>query len=207
MPKVSPQYSESQRSAILAGATRCFAKKGFHRATMRDVLRETGISAGALYLYFKSKDELIEAIARNRHRRERQWMTDSLEDAALKDGLRRLVRRFGAALMDRNERQERRLSIQLWAEALSDQAIKKSVTAGIHEPIRLLTGLLKAGQRRGEFPLSLDCEAAARAVVALFQGFILQQAWEPGVSVEGYIEVVESMLVALSDSSKRENAR
>ena len=51
----------SRRSAtrIVAAAVRVFAEKGYHGATMQDVVRESGLSIGAMYTYFKGKDELF----------------------------------------------------------------------------------------------------------------------------------------------------
>jgi AcrR family transcriptional regulator len=202
MPKVSQEHSDTQRRTILEAAIRCFAKEGFHRATMRDVVRESGMSAGALYVYFKSKDDLIEAIAEDRHARERQWITGSLHKDDLAKSMQALLAVFGKALMDRNEREERRLSVQLWAEALSNNKVRESVQAGVDVPRDLLTGLLKAAQKRGEFSRSLDCRAAAQVLIALFQGLVLQLAWDPEVSVARYMKVVEAMLLALIETPK-----
>jgi AcrR family transcriptional regulator len=202
MPKVSQAYSDAQRKGILEAAIRCFAREGFHRTTMRDVIRESGMSAGALYVYFKSKEELIEAIAEERHLHERQWIVSSLDETDLAASIRVLIALFGKALMDRAARQERRLSVQLWAEALRDEKVRQSVLAGVDMPIGLLTRLLKAAQKRGEFPRSLDCHAASRVLVALFQGAVLQIAWAPEVAVDPYLTVVESMLLALIEKTK-----
>ncbi len=59
MPRVSAAHEEEVRRRIVAAALRVFAEKGFHRATMQDVVRESGLSVGAIYTYFKSKDELF----------------------------------------------------------------------------------------------------------------------------------------------------
>jgi AcrR family transcriptional regulator len=204
MPKVSQEHSDAQRRAILAAAIRCFARDGFHRTTMRDVLRESGASAGALYLYFKSKEELVEAIAESRHVQEREWIAAALDQPDLAAGIRILVALFGKALMDRASRQERRLSVQLWAEALRDQRVHKSVMDGVDMPTELLTRLFKAAQKRGEFPRALDCHAASRVLIALFQGMVLQIAWDPNVDVKPHLKVVESMAIALIEKEKGE---
>ncbi len=203
MPKVSQEHSNMQRKAILDAAIRCFAKTGFHRTTMRDVVRESGMSAGALYLYFKSKDELIEAIAANRHQRERQWIVSALNQDDFEGSVRALIESFARALMDRGERQERRLSVQLWAESLQDDKIRRSVLSGIDTPADLLTEFLKAAQKQGKVPKPLDCRAASRVLVALYQGLVLQLAWDPGISLTPHLKVIESMLLALSAGSKR----
>src|SRR5688500_17239313 len=59
MPRLTPAHEQEVRERIVRASLRVFAEKGFHRATMQDVVRESGLSVGAIYTYFKSKDELI----------------------------------------------------------------------------------------------------------------------------------------------------
>src|SRR5258705_1436233 len=59
MPRVSPQHEQAVRDRIVRAALGVFAEHGFHRATMQDVVRASGLSVGAIYTYFKSKSELI----------------------------------------------------------------------------------------------------------------------------------------------------
>ena len=63
MPKLKPDTQRARREHILDAAERCFARAGFHRCTMHDICKEAGISPGALYVYFSSKEELIAGIA------------------------------------------------------------------------------------------------------------------------------------------------
>ena len=48
MARVSQEHLDARRRQILEGAARCFARDGFHSTTMQDILRETGLSAGAV---------------------------------------------------------------------------------------------------------------------------------------------------------------
>ena len=57
-----PDVSEERKSQILDAAMNTFARMGFHKARMDDVAEEAGLSKGALYWYFKSKDAIIGAI-------------------------------------------------------------------------------------------------------------------------------------------------
>lgn len=63
MPKLKPETQVARRGHILDAAERCFARSGFHRTTMQDICREAEVSAGALYIYFASKEDLISGIA------------------------------------------------------------------------------------------------------------------------------------------------
>lgn len=57
-PIVSDSYKEKKKREILDSALVCFAKKGFQVATVDDIVEHSGISKGAIYNYFKSKDEI-----------------------------------------------------------------------------------------------------------------------------------------------------
>jgi AcrR family transcriptional regulator len=59
MPKVSDAHREARRHEIATAALRCFARKGFAATSMADIIAESGLSAGAIYGHYKSKDELI----------------------------------------------------------------------------------------------------------------------------------------------------
>jgi AcrR family transcriptional regulator len=63
MPRVSQEHRDQRRQQILDAARRCFIREGFHQTSMTDILTEAGLSAGAVYGYFKSKNEIIAAIA------------------------------------------------------------------------------------------------------------------------------------------------
>ena len=59
MPRVSQQHEQEVRDRIVRAALAVFAERGFHRATMQDIVRASGLSVGAIYTYFKSKSDLI----------------------------------------------------------------------------------------------------------------------------------------------------
>src|SRR5712692_9632814 len=58
-----------RRTQILDAALICFAKRGFHQASMHDIGAEAGISVGLIYRYFENKDAVISAMA-DRHKKE-----------------------------------------------------------------------------------------------------------------------------------------
>ena len=67
MRRVNAQLQSDRRTEILDAAERCFARSGFHGASMQEICAEAGMSPGNLYRYFRSKEELIAGISeRNR---------------------------------------------------------------------------------------------------------------------------------------------
>ena len=63
MPKVTEAHLEARRSQILDAAWTCFARKGYHQATMQDICQESGLSPGAIYRYFESKEAILKAFS------------------------------------------------------------------------------------------------------------------------------------------------
>jgi AcrR family transcriptional regulator len=59
-PKTSqPDRAEERRQQIMQAALACFARKGYHKTTMDDIVAESGLSKGTLYWYFENKDALF----------------------------------------------------------------------------------------------------------------------------------------------------
>ena len=53
---------EDKRQQLLGAAVRVFARKGFHASRVGDIAEEAGVAHGLLYHYFKSKDQVLEAV-------------------------------------------------------------------------------------------------------------------------------------------------
>ena len=77
MPKVVPGYKEEAKSKIINASRVVFAKKGYHDATMDDVAKELGVSKGALYSYFKSKEDLLKEISLQGHQTLRTILSET----------------------------------------------------------------------------------------------------------------------------------
>ena len=68
-PGKREQTKLANRAAILEAAREIFGELGFETATVRDIIRRTGLSVGAFYNYFRSKEEVFEALADDGARR------------------------------------------------------------------------------------------------------------------------------------------
>ena len=63
-PKVPEEHLEARREQILGAAIACFAEKGFHKTSMKDICNKAQLSPGAVYNYFESKDDIVEAVCK-----------------------------------------------------------------------------------------------------------------------------------------------
>ncbi len=160
---------------------------------MEDIVRESGLSPGAIYCYFRSKHDIVEAISAERHARDQALLADLISSPSLSEGLDRVALALCHLLQDPKERQRRKVSIQFWAESLHDVRIRKVAERGLRQRNRL-TEALQNAQQRGDIPGSLDVDSVSRVMFALLQGFILQQAWEPGLDVSAYVTIAMALL-------------
>jgi AcrR family transcriptional regulator len=197
MPRVTEEYLVARRAQILDAAMVCFAREGFHRATVQDIVAETGLSAGAIYRYFPAKEDIIAAIEEERHHQEGERLAEVAGRGDLREALHRLARSMLGQLADPDERRWRRVTVQLWGEALRDDRIMESVRDGIDEPIAIIAALVRQAQRAGTAPAGIEPEAFARVCAAIFQGLVLQQAWEPELDVDAYIDAALALVDGL----------
>lgn len=160
---------------------------------MEDIVRESGLSPGAIYCYFKSKHDMVEAISSERHARDQALLADLVSSPSLAEGMDRVARTLSGLLQDPKETQRRKVSIQFWAESLHDRRIRKVAERGIRQRDRL-TSALKEAQQRGEICRSLDPDSLSRVMLALLQGFILQQAWELDLNIPAYVTTAMTLL-------------
>jgi AcrR family transcriptional regulator len=177
MPKVSAEHRLGRRRQILAAGRRCVADQGFHKTTMADVIRESGLSAGAVYGYFKSKDEIVAAIADEALGTVDQVFRQILATqdavtpvAALRTALEHVVR-----IAERPGGDVTRVGLQAWAEALHNDTIR----ATAQEKFKLLRNHFADVARRAQADGTVDAETdpddIAQVMFGLIPGFILQR--------------------------------
>jgi AcrR family transcriptional regulator len=201
MPKISQAKRDARQQQILDAALTCFSEDGFHQTGMADIVKRSGLSHGAVYLYFQSKDDLIEALAVDRHGQEALLNEAARYDKDPLEGLHVLVRGYARWLTDPSSDQVRRVSVNGWAEALRNQRVRRSVVDGIDAARAVIVLLVTRAQSQRLISGDLGADAIARTLVALFQGFLLQVVWHQPVDVAAALAVVDRMLGGLAAPS------
>jgi AcrR family transcriptional regulator len=194
MPKITETKREERRLQILDAALRCFSRDGFHGTTTADIVRESGLSQGALYLYFATKDDIVVALADDRHQGEvfLNALAKSEQDPVA--GLMLLVELYGKTLGDQRRTDMRRVGIQGWAEALRNPRIHESVVEGFSAVRAAIVELIARGQQAGQVRADVEPDAAARAMIAIFQGLVLQLAWGEAVNLTAFGALIRGMI-------------
>jgi AcrR family transcriptional regulator len=180
MPRVTPQHEQQVRDRIVRSALSVFAERGFHRATMQDIVRESGLSVGAIYTYFESKSDLILAGCDLITDQELAQLSSRL--AAVSGYRERIATAIGYwfdnLAIEQTQRGSGFLILQAWAEAETDPAIREMLLRRRRETVTSIALLLQEGVMRGELPQWLDLPALAHALAALLDGMLIEAAEE-----------------------------
>jgi TetR/AcrR family transcriptional regulator, repressor for uid operon len=160
--KVDPVRHEEKREEILAAAERCFARSGFHRATIAQICDEAGISPGHLYHYFASKEAIIGAIASAGLEYTKARFAEIAED---QDPIRTLVSEFERLKALNNMKSG--VLLDVLAEAARNPAIGKILQETSEEMRRLMAEFLRRGQARGQIDPDLDADMASALLISM----------------------------------------
>ena len=191
MPKVSQQHRDARREQILAAARRCFLRDGFHATSMQDLFAEAGLSSGAVYSYFASKDDVIVAIAEENLRE----VTAMIRAVATQ----RLTRPVGAVLADILEMLRAKdaregfakLTVIVWSEALRNPLLTARFTAVVTQVRANLVEVIN--QSRGNLPGDVPADVLATTLLSLVPGYLVQLALQGPDAVDGVPDAVRAL--------------
>ncbi|MEO7003356.1 MAG: TetR/AcrR family transcriptional regulator [Ktedonobacterales bacterium] len=164
--------ADERRSQILEAALTVFADKGLHDARMEDIASKAGVSKGLVYLYYKSKDAVIEALLRSLFTLELHNIQAMLKGTdSIGERLLRITRTF-ATEFDRFVVAQP-LMLEFYALAARHRSVREFMTGALEEIRGLFAELIRQGVEQGEFRATTNPDEAAMTVIALLEGIAL----------------------------------
>jgi AcrR family transcriptional regulator len=173
VPKISFAQEQQRRAQILAAAMTCFARQGYHATSMDDVVRESGLSVGAIYSYFASKEDLFLALSDDRAEQTLTYLNEVFRrPGPMADRSREAVDYFFRQLSD-DLIPLARVNVEFLSEAAKSERIKARQQRRCETIRQFLCWLLTDAQQRGEVRADVDVRAAAELMMALNEGILL----------------------------------
>jgi len=166
MPKVVPEYKEEAKSRILEAANKVFAEKGYHEATMDDIAKRLGVSKGAIYLYFASKEDLFEAMCKTAPQAFKAILYSSFSTDT--NPVQSATQFFDKML--KLSASNPGLSFEILSEASRNPTLKRILRQNHAEYEQVLTGFLAEGRKRRIVADNLDIHSLANSLIALWNG-------------------------------------
>jgi TetR/AcrR family fatty acid metabolism transcriptional regulator len=159
-PRSTPPVGD-KREAIMRAATKVFARSGYFNSKVADVAREAGVADGTVYLYFKSKEEILRSIfERNTSDAVRAGREELAKIEDPREKLRRIARhhleRLGA---------DRDLAVVFQVELRgTTKFMEEFSAAGLAEYLGLIREVFEEGQGAGVFRRELKAKLVAKVL-------------------------------------------
>jgi len=191
MPKVSPEYTRARRAKIVAVARELFARKGFSGTSMDDLADATGLSIGALYRYFPSKESLVLGVVEDRDGAVGGEF-DSDESAS-----ELVTRLIGYVSADQPAGvAHAKLTTQIWADASVRPALGE-VALARHAGLRAHLATRIASQPTRDGSGSTSPTDVAEFLLAAMVGYAALVATGHVFDAEGFRRVAETVLTTM----------
>lgn len=162
-----------RQEQVLSAATKLFIKKGFHKTTVRDIARESGLGIGPIYDYVKNKEEILFMI----HSRILNQIYKGLEKSMFgeedsKEKLRGMIE-FLFNMCDRHQN----LVMLIYQEShILSNAMQKKIMAGEKKSIVFFEKVLEEGIKNKVFA-KCNTKFTANMIIAMVHGWVLKR-WD-----------------------------
>ena len=166
-----PDRAADKRERILAAAERVFARRGFFAARVSEIAKEAGVADGTIYLYFKSKDDLLISLFEQRMRQVNDQLRAAIAEVPPREQLRAFIRTYLQLIHDEPDAAEV-LTIEL---RQSSKFMKEYDNPQFVDFLRMLGGVIAEGQQRGELDAAIPSHVAARMIFGMLDELAL--AW------------------------------
>lgn len=193
MPRLKPDTQRARREHILDAAHRCFARRGFHATTMQDICREAGVSPGAVYVYFNSKEALIEGLCE----RDRTEFAERFAMLAEAPDFIEALRALGEHYFVAESPEKQRFVIEMGIESTRNPRIAEifmRVDKFCSDSFEALFERLRA---EGRIAPMVDIPTLAKVFNVLGDGMFWRRAIEPSADMRAVLPVVIELVGAM----------
>jgi len=165
-----------RHTQILDAALVCFAKRGFHQASMHDISSEAGISVGLIYRYFENKDAVISAMA-DRHKKEIHKVLERAQQApTLLESLEIL---FTAHCCEDAPQVVSAFVVDLYAEASRNPRVADLVRDVLQTAMDGVTDLIARSPEAESAAHGLKPHELAELIFAVSRGMLMRDVLQP----------------------------
>lgn len=196
IPLSRAERRDQQVTRILEAAKLCFVRSGFQGASMQQICAEAGMSPGALYRYFPSKEAIIEAIAEADRKHDAEIFAVMFENPDVVDGF---VCTAIAHLRYMHETGNSPLFTEIRAESMRNNSIELACQGALGDVQQNFRSYFEAAMRRGEIDPVIELDALLPMIAAMGEGLAINDLPSQGVSFEN----LERLLRVICEAALR----
>ncbi len=192
--------SDKTISKIMNAAIKLFSHSGYDAASVADICKEAGVSKGAFYHHFPSKQSLFLEIVN-------QWLhglDEHLFTAHSSENVPQTILRIAGSLglIFQQAKGQLPMYFEFMVQASRDQAVWDAAIAPFHYYQSHIAQLLEQGKAEGSIRAEVDAATAARVLISLAVGTLLQSVVDSNAADWG--QVAEGGIRMIVDSIKKE---
>ena len=172
------EHTTARREQILEAAATIFSQFGLYQARMEDIAAAAGVSKGTIYLYFKDKDSLIQALAEQLFAQELANLQRAYDTTGT--AVERLTSFYETLIAEEAEVLPLMpILYEFYSLGLRRDDVRAVLAVFMEESVSLLQAIIQEGVASGEFLAATDASKTARALDALMSGAVLQWVYAP----------------------------
>jgi TetR/AcrR family transcriptional regulator, transcriptional repressor of aconitase len=197
MPRITDERRAARREQILEGARACLQEHGLEAVSMEMIIGRSGLSTGAVYGYFKGKDEIVNAVVTDGTAAMGQQLAPVLsspEPATFSGFAEELLRTVAAFGQDKPADVDRLLvALHGWSHSQSDPRLAAATRSAYRGQRDLLAATVRRWQADGTFDLGADPDGVAELLLSIVLGFVAQRALAGGVHVHAHADALNAL--------------
>jgi AcrR family transcriptional regulator len=189
-PKSAPRRRRGQqtRGRLMEAATGVFARSGFDRATVDEIVREAGFSKGAFYVHFESKEDLFWAMLEDRISRQQEALRKAVDHSKPIEANVRTILRAVFGLLGEDPLWGS-LFMEFHAHAARNEMVRQRLATMYKRWREMVVDILEASRAAGRMRKDADLSFMATVLIATVEGSVIQSHLAPGtISLERMVE-------------------
>jgi AcrR family transcriptional regulator len=197
MPRISDERREARREQVLEAARACLQEHGLEAVSMEMIISRSGLSTGAVYGYFKGKDQIINAVVTEGTAQLGAELIPVLtnpEPPPLPQLVEQVLRAVvGFGRHKKGDVDRLAVSLHGWSQSQSDPELKAATLASYSGLRRLFLDVVRRWQAAGTFDATADPEATAQLLTSITLGFVAQRALAGSANVTAHVAALEML--------------
>ncbi len=181
---MAKKTDQDTRKAIIEASMGLFAKRGYHGTSVAQIAAATDLTKGALYWYFKSKEDLFLTVL---DRIKNDWQEAVMSRVEASESAVEKLERLFDATSEMIAQSESPNSMHLFLVSAGAQPEMRDFEDAIREAyaghVETIAAIIKAGQEDGEIRKDMDAGAVAVGIVGCLEGIVLQARLHPPATV------------------------
>lgn len=185
---------EETRQRLLDASLSVFARHGYERATVDEIVREAGFSKGAFYVHFESKEDLFWAMLEERIAAHQEALRQAIDpSASVAENERRILEAIFS--LGRQDSAWAAMFMEFAAHAGRNEKVRQRLAAMYQRWHSFTVEMLNAGRDAGRVRKDLDVEFIASVLIAVVEGSIMQSRLAPeSMKLDRMVEPLSRLL-------------